>query len=60
MFHHDLSRRQMLVRAAATAASLGLAVSLSTAARNAHAKVNPAPDKTADNADCNDITEDMR
>lgn len=50
MFHHDLSRRQMLVRAAATAASLGLAVAVSTAARRARAEVNPTPDKDADNA----------
>lgn len=50
MFHHDLSRRQMLVRAAATAASLGLAVSLSSVTRNARAQTNPEPDKTADNA----------
>ncbi len=50
MFHHDLSRRQMLVRAAATAASLGLAVSLSTATRRANAAVNPTPNPTADNA----------
>lgn len=49
MFHHDLSRRQALVRVAATAASLGLAVSLSTATRRAQAKVNPAPDADADN-----------
>jgi hypothetical protein len=49
MFHNDLSRRQVLVRAAATAASLGLAVSLSTATRRARAEVNPTPDPDADN-----------
>jgi rubrerythrin len=49
MFDNDLSRRQVIVRAAATAAALGLAVSLSAASRRAEAKVNPAPDKTKDN-----------
>jgi len=49
MFHHDLSRRQVLVRAAATAASLGLAVSISAAARRAHAQTNPEPDPAKDN-----------
>lgn len=49
MFHNDLSRRQVLVRAAATAASLGLAVSLSTATRRANAEINPTPDPDADN-----------
>lgn len=49
MFHNDLSRRQVIVRAAATAASLGLAVSLSTASRRAKAAVNPEPDAAADN-----------
>jgi rubrerythrin len=49
MFQSDLSRRQVLVRAAATAASLGLAVSISTAARRARAEVDPAPDPEKDN-----------
>lgn len=49
MFHHDLSRRQVLVRAAATAASLGLAVAMSTATRRAQAQANPEPDPEADN-----------
>lgn len=49
MFHHDLSRRQVLVRAAATAASLGLAVAMSTASRRAQAQENPEPDPEADN-----------
>lgn len=49
MFHHDLSRRQVLVRAAATAASLGLAVSISAAARRARAQANPEPDPAKDN-----------
>jgi rubrerythrin len=50
MFHYDLSRRQVLVRAAATAASLGLAVTISAASRRAYAKVSPAPDPAQDNA----------
>jgi rubrerythrin len=49
MFHHDLTRRQVIVRAAATAASLGLAVSMSAAARRARAAQNPTPDPAADN-----------
>ena len=49
MFHSDLSRRQVLVRAAATAASLGLAVSMSAATRRARAAVNPEPDPEKDN-----------
>jgi rubrerythrin len=49
MFHSDLTRRQVLVRAAATAASLGLAVSLTAASRRAHAAANPTPDKAKDN-----------
>ena len=49
MFHSDLSRRQVLVRAAATAVSLGLAVSMTAASRRASAAANPAPDKAKDN-----------
>jgi rubrerythrin len=49
MFHHDLTRRQVIVRAAATAASLGLAVSMSAAARRASAQANSEPDPAADN-----------
>ncbi|HKY38146.1 MAG TPA: ferritin-like domain-containing protein [Polyangiaceae bacterium] len=49
MFHHDLTRRQVIVRAAATAASLGLAVSMSAAARRARAAQNPTSDPAADN-----------
>jgi len=45
----DFSRRKLLVRAAATAAGLGLAVSISGATRRAQAKVDQAPDPTADN-----------
>jgi len=45
----DLSRRRLLVRAAATAAGLGLAASMSAATRSAQAKVSPKPDSTADN-----------
>lgn len=49
MLQNDLSRRQMLVRAAATAAGLGLAASMSLAAKRAQAKVDPTPDPEADN-----------
>lgn len=49
MLNNDLSRRQMLVRAAATAAGLGLAASVSMAAKRAQAKVDPTPDPEADN-----------
>ena len=49
MFHSDLTRRQVLVRAAATAASLGLAVSMTAASRRASAAPNPVPDKAKDN-----------
>jgi rubrerythrin len=49
MFHNDLTRRQMLVRAAATAAGLGLAVTMSAASRRARAEVNPEPDEAKDN-----------
>jgi hypothetical protein len=49
MFQSDLTRRQVIVRAAATAAGLGLAVSLSAAARRARAAVNPEPNPEQDN-----------
>lgn len=45
----NLSRREVLARAAITATSLSLAVSLSAATRQAHAKVSPKPDVDADN-----------
>jgi hypothetical protein len=45
----EINRRQMLVRAAATATSLSLAVSLSVASRKAHALVDPPPDPSTDN-----------
>ena len=45
----DFSRRQMLVRAAATAVALGLAVSINAASRKAEAKVQPESSPTADN-----------
>jgi len=46
---NDFSRRQMLVRAAATAVGLGLVVSINAASRRAEAKVEPAPSPAADN-----------
>src|SRR4051812_21580858 len=49
MLAHDLSRRQMLVRAAAAATALSLAVSINVASRKAEAKVNPTPDPVKDN-----------
>ena len=49
MLQNDLSRRQMLVRAAATATALGLAVSINAASRKAEAKVSPTPSPTKDN-----------
>jgi rubrerythrin len=45
----ELTRRQLLVRSAATAASLSLAMSMLSAARTAQAKVDPPPSPTADN-----------
>lgn len=49
MLHNDLSRRQVIVRAAAAAASLGLATSLSLATRRARASVDPEPSPEQDN-----------
>jgi rubrerythrin len=45
----DINRRQLLVRAAATAASLSLAVSITAASRKAQAKVQPTPNPEDDN-----------
>ena len=47
-----LSRRELLVRSAATAAGIGLSVSLSTS-RKAYAKVDPKPDPKADETTLN-------
>lgn len=49
MLDQDLNRRQVLVRAAAAATALGLAVSINAASRKAEAKVNPTPDVGKDN-----------
>ena len=49
---NSISRRDMLVRSAATAAGLQLSISWS-AARKAHAKVDPAPNPKNDNATLN-------
>jgi len=48
MLDSELSRRQLLVRSAATAAGLSLSMSM-LAAERAQALVDPVPDKTADN-----------
>lgn len=48
MLDHDLTRRQALVRAAATATGLGLAISFSAASRRARA-ATPEPEGAADN-----------
>jgi rubrerythrin len=50
---NSLSRREMLVRSAATAAGLSLSISLSAATRTARAKVDPAPDAKNDNSTLN-------
>jgi bacterioferritin (cytochrome b1) len=52
---NDFNRRQMLVRAAAAAAGLGLAASINAAARRASAKVEPAPNATTDNTILNQL-----
>ena len=44
-----LTRREVLVRAAASAAGIGLALSISSAARKASAKIDPPPDPAKDN-----------
>lgn len=49
MQSHGISRRQMIVRSAATAASLGLAMSVTMASHKARARVDPTPDPEADN-----------
>jgi rubrerythrin len=46
---NDLSRRQLIVRAAVAATALGLAVSINAASRTAEAKISPAPDPKKDN-----------
>jgi rubrerythrin len=53
MTPHEISRRELIVRSAATAAGLGLSISISAAARKAHAKVDPKPDASADNTTLN-------
>ena len=55
MLDRELNRRQMLVRAAAAATALGLAVSINAASRKAEAKVNPAPDPAKDNTILNTL-----
>ncbi|MEY4583153.1 MAG: hypothetical protein RL701_7856 [Pseudomonadota bacterium] len=49
----ELSRRELMVRSAATAAGLSLAISLSTASRKAQAAVDPKPDAAEDNKTLN-------
>jgi hypothetical protein len=53
MLNSPLNRRQMLVRAAAAAAGLSLAVSLTVATRKAQAVVAPEPDAEQDNVTLN-------
>jgi rubrerythrin len=53
MTHNVFSRREALVHAARAAAALGLAVSLTAAARKAEAKVEPMPDPAKDNETLN-------
>jgi len=50
---NPMSRREMLVRSAATAAGLSLSISLSAATRKAQAKVDPAPNPKNDNTTLN-------
>lgn len=45
----DISRRSMLVRSAATAAGIGLSISVLAAQRKAQAKVDPVPNAASDN-----------
>jgi len=45
----EISRRSMLVRSAATAAGIGLSISVLAAQRKAQAKVDPPPSATKDN-----------
>ncbi len=49
MLTGDISRRRMLVRAAATAAGLGLAVAMTAKSRKAMAELKPEPDPVKDN-----------
>jgi rubrerythrin len=53
MSSNGISRRELIVRSAATAAGLGLSISISAATRKAYAKVDPKPDTKADNATLN-------
>jgi hypothetical protein len=55
MVDHGLSRRQVLVRSAATAAGLGLSISLTTSRRKAYADVDPQPDPKADEKTLNSL-----
>jgi hypothetical protein len=48
MTQQGLTRREALVRAAATAAGIGLLATVSLKARLAHAKIDPTPDPAAD------------
>lgn len=52
MLDNELSRRQLLVRSAATAAGLSLSLSI-LGAKKAHAAIDPAPNPTADNMQLN-------
>ena len=49
MASHGISRREMMVRSAASAAGLGLALAVAAGARKASAEMNPNPDPKADN-----------
>jgi rubrerythrin len=53
MHDGELSRRQLLVRSAATATALSLSMSMLAAARKAQAKVDPPRDPAADNGKLN-------
>jgi rubrerythrin len=53
MAQNVISRREALVRAVRAAAALGLAVSVTAAARKAYSKVEPAPDPAKDNETLN-------
>lgn len=53
MESHELTRRQVLVRAAATATTLSLSMSMLASARKAAAQIDPPPDPSADNAKLN-------
>jgi rubrerythrin len=53
MEENEITRRQLLVRSAATAAALSLSMSMLAAARKAQAKIDPAPNPAADNTQLN-------